>query len=405
MTAHRFPALGFDPAPGDPEALEVLGTDCVRLAGELADDADRVRILQRGVLWSGRAAEAFVARLEDLPRDLDRAAEAHREAGRALGTFDFALRSHQAVARDLEASAQEQQRLLVAAASQVAAADPGARTPAQCADDALQDVLRAAHRLRGQVLDDAALAERALRNATRHAPSPPGWFHRATSAVSSAVKRANRAVGDFVRDHAVVIATLAGVASKVSSALAVVAMLAGPIPILGQAVAAVASAGALVAAGVALAGHGALALYAGGSWTPVLLDAAGLLTGGAAKGVEAVGARVAVSRGLEMSPEAFDGLRGAASVLRHPGAAWTASAGATMTMPTLVTRTVAYQFDLAGAALGTFDLALTGALPAEAREAQERATERTEDLEGERRDLRVEGVGRRAGVERVGGGP
>lgn len=372
MTVHSFPALGFDPAPGEPDELERLGADCRGFASELSEDGRQVRALRDGFAWSGPAADAFRGRLDDLPRELDRSAEAYREAGHALAAFSAELRGHQMRASALEADAADLRRR----ADAEAAANPSAcatLTASGHSSDALTEVLASAHRLREQTESDAGRCNRALHHATRHAPPPPGWFSHALGEFTHFFTDLNAKVGAFVRAHAGEIANLANIASKISSALAVVAMLAGPIPILGQAVATVALAGSLVAGGLALVGHTALATYAGGSWTPVLLDAAALVTAGAGKGAEAVGGKIAAAKGLEMTEESFHGVRGALGVLRHPGAAWTAGASATMTFPTLVTRTVSYQFDLAGGALGTFDLAQSGQLGQEADEARHRA--------------------------------
>lgn len=375
MTTHVFPALGFDPVPGEPDQLEQLGASCNRFGAELDDDAQRVRELGAGFVWVGPAAAAFRGRLDHLPRDLERTAEAYREAGRALLLFSGALRTHQARARDLEAQAAEQRRR---------AADPalralqvgcpaGSLAPGASAESALAAVLARAHRLRELVLVDAGDCNRRLREATRHAPRPAVWFTHLVDLSTHVLTQAGATIGAFVRSHAGVIAQVAGVASAVSSALAVVAMIVGPIPVLGQAIATVAVAGSLIAGGIALAGHSALALYAGGGWSPVLFDAVALATAGAGKGVEAVGGKIAAAKGLDLTEQSFHGVRGALAVLRHPTAAWTAGTTATLTFPSLVTRAVSYQFDLAAGGLGTFDLARSGQLPQESEEAKRRA--------------------------------
>jgi hypothetical protein len=335
MTGHPFPALGFDPAPGSCDALASLARDCGALGVELMEDGDQLRRIADGSAWRGAAADAFRHRLDDLPRDLGRAGDAYQQACSALSLFSLALADAQVTARALE------QRAVAGSSS------PDLHDSDQLAIEA--------ERLRDQVRADAAACGRALHDATRHAPQPPGWFHRLVDAGVHALSAVNQAVGDFVRAHADVIAAFAGALSKVSSALALVAMLAGPIPVLGQAVGSLAAGGALLTAGMALAGHAALAAYAGGSWTAVAMDGAAVLTGLGPRAVESAAGRVVEARGLELgettmpAPEAL-------AVLRHPRAGVAAMGTATMTFPELVTRTVSYQFDLAGGALGTVEL-------------------------------------------------
>jgi hypothetical protein len=364
VTTHVFTALGFDPAPGSTDALERLARHCSGFGRELADDAGRVRAVRDGGLWTGSAADAFRHQLDEVPRDLDRAGDAYHLAGAALARFSAALAEHQVAARSLEQQAQAVTRLLDAAP---------ADHPAASHERDL-DALRAeAARLRNRVLADARGCRAALQDATRHAPRPPGRFHRLCSEAGRLAHDLDRAVGDFVRDHAAQIAAIAGIAAKTSSALAVVAMLVGPVPVLGEAVGGLAATGALMAGGVALAGHAALAVWAGGSWTPVLLDAAALVTGAAPRGVERVAGRVAASRGLDLGGEGAPTMRAALAAVRHPSRSLEAGAQATLTFPRLVTRTVSYQFDLAAGGLGVYDLAQAGRLPAEVGEARERA--------------------------------
>lgn len=364
MTEHRFPALGFDPAPGSCDALASLGRDCGALGVDLVEDGARLRSLADGSAWRGAAADAFRHRLEDLPRDLDRAGDAYQQACTALSRFAMALGEAQSTARALEH-----------------------RAAAMDLDDR-DAVILEADRLREQVRADAAACGRALHDATRHAPQPPGWFHRLVDAGVHALSAVNDAVGDFVRAHAGVIAAFADALSKVSSALAVVAMLAGPIPVIGQAVGSLAAGGALLTAGAALIGHTALAVYAGGSWGPVLMDATAVATGLGPRGVEAAAGRVAAAKGIELG-EAGMRTPEALAVLRHPRAGLAAMSSATMTFPQLVTRTVSYQFDLAAAGIGTVDLARIGRLPAEVREAAARGREAQDELDAEAGDPRL----------------
>src|SRR4051812_26313215 len=81
-----FPALGFDPAPGDPEALRASAAAVDVVGRSLSTAAGSVAGLDAG--WTGDAAAAFRARLGQLPRDLGLAATAHSATARTL--LDYA---------------------------------------------------------------------------------------------------------------------------------------------------------------------------------------------------------------------------------------------------------------------------------------------------------------------------
>ena len=110
-----------------------------------------------------------------------------------------------------------------------------------------------------------------------------------------------------------------------------------------------------------------------------MLDVMGLASGLGPRLVEKVATRVVASRGLEAVAEG-PGFRVGLGVLRHPVTAVRSGASATMNLPTLVTRTVAYQFDLAGAGLAIPDLAAAGEVPGRVREARAAADEVSREL-------------------------
>ncbi len=380
MTVHSFPALGFDPAPGEPAELDTLGADCARFAAELADHAQRAAALRDGFVWNGEAATAFRHCLEHVPQDLGTAGEAFAQAGGALRAYGDLLRQNQLAATDLERLAAHHRRVADDPTAQVLAPGdlPGTPTPAQQALDTLGELQSRGHSLHDKVLGEARHCNRVLQDATRHAPRPPGWLAATLGDLGDFCKGVNEALGDFVRKHAGLIAELAALASKISSALATLAMIVGPIPVLGEAVGSVAFLGAMVAGTVALVGHGLLTIYAGGGVAPVVFDAVALATTAAPHGVQSGAARLAAARGWELGTGEAMGVRTALGTLRHPGAALAQGAKAELTFPALVTKTISYQFDLAGGALGSYDLAV--GLPtvvAEAEEAQHRADEIT----------------------------
>lgn len=369
MTVHSFPALGFDPAPGSPDAVAGLSRDCGALSRALIEDSSRVRALADGGMWRGEAADAFRHRLEDLPRDLDRAAEAYGMACGALARFSISLLEAQHASHALEQRAAS------------ATDDTGKAAVARDADT-----------LRSQVQVEADLCARVLHDATRHAPHAPSWFSRMVDTGVRLVQEVNRAVGDFVRKHAEVIAGFAAALSKASSLLSLVAMLAGPIPVIGQAIGSLAATGALIAAGGALALHTALAVYADGPWSAVVLDATAVALGLGPRGVEAAAKPIVAARALAGGEElgaVSMSTREALAIVRHPAAGVARMSDATMTFPGLVTRTVSYQFDLAAGAVGTVDLAQLGRVREELQEAGERGRREQERVEAADGDPRL----------------
>jgi hypothetical protein len=107
MASYTFPALGFDPAPGDPDAVEAVARDCLRSAQDLGADADLLKLLTGHIDWQGEAADAFTAHPAQLHDDLARASEAYGGTGSALTVYAADLRQAKLEARRLEEEAGE----------------------------------------------------------------------------------------------------------------------------------------------------------------------------------------------------------------------------------------------------------------------------------------------------------
>jgi hypothetical protein len=101
MPVREFPALGFDPAPGEPASLDALGHDVARHARSLAAGSQRAATI-RATGWVGQAADAFAADIAPLPGDLDRAADAFGMVTSALGAYAHELEAAQRHADTLE---------------------------------------------------------------------------------------------------------------------------------------------------------------------------------------------------------------------------------------------------------------------------------------------------------------
>ena len=247
-----FPALGFDPAPGDPAALTAAAESLEGVRSIAADAGVAVARLDTGG-WAGEAGDGFRSRIAPLPADLDRVARAHRRAAATLAGYGAELRGRQRRAAELEARAAELRRLLAAAGP--VAAGPAAAGHAAAVEQQLAGVLADARRLRAEHVAAAAAAARALRDATDPPYERPGRLARAVGTVRS-----------WVRDHAEDLAHVATVLRGVSAALGTVSLVPGMHFLAPFAIA---------AGGAAVAIDVAVRVAAGrGSWTGLALDAA-----------------------------------------------------------------------------------------------------------------------------------
>jgi chromosome segregation ATPase len=115
-----FHGLGFDPAPGDPDAVVQLiaqytavaealaGVDpALRRAGELSED------------WHGMAAGKFRQRLRDVPSDVDSQERLLRRAVEVLGRWADVLGANRRLAEELDARAVRLRRRIEAATDEV----------------------------------------------------------------------------------------------------------------------------------------------------------------------------------------------------------------------------------------------------------------------------------------------
>ena len=110
MSTRSFPALGFDPTPGEADAVktlmlqlataaETISTTLPRLeeAAKITDDSE----------WGGSAAEEFSDHGDDLPQGLGKGGEAINAVTSALSAWFGKLTTNQARADVLEAAAKK----------------------------------------------------------------------------------------------------------------------------------------------------------------------------------------------------------------------------------------------------------------------------------------------------------
>ncbi len=244
MASRAFPALGFDPAPGDPAALTDAATSLDAVSRVAADTgASAARLDSSG--WTGDAGDGFRRRLAPLPADLDRVARAHRAAAAALSGYGAELVGRQRRAATLEARAAEVRAAELRAAELRVAA----------ADGPFAQVLGEARRLRAEHEAAAAATAAVVRTATDPPYERPGRLARAVGTVRS-----------WIRDHADDLTQVSTVLKGVSAVLGTVSLVPGlhflaPLAITAGAAAATLDVVVRVAAGR-------------GSWTGLTLDAA-----------------------------------------------------------------------------------------------------------------------------------
>lgn len=207
MTAAWPHDLAPDPAPGEPAELHAAARAAGRTARQLWDSAAALRsVAADDALWTGTAAAAFRGRLGGLPADLDRAARALADVERALAGYATFLDDAQARAR------------VLAAQWRAASAAPAAGPPAAVRDPA--EFFVRADALAGEVYEASRRAEAVVRRAAAQAPKDPGWLGQFARTV-------DRAVGNFVKQHAQVIRVALAVLTVVQFAVGPVAPVSG----------------------------------------------------------------------------------------------------------------------------------------------------------------------------------
>ena len=308
MPRREFPALGFDPAPGDVRALATSSGEMQsvgRAFGRARADLDSLD--SSG--WTGAAGDGFRARLENLPGDLDLAAAAHATASKALEAFGAGLADRQRRADQLEGAAEQLQRQHREAISTVngirssragngsaeVSALPGeyqaATSRAEALEEELARVVAEARRLHGEHQSAARSAAQAIRAASDPPYRKPSGLSRALSAVRR-----------WITHHADALAEISTVLTGLSAVLGALSLVPG-LQFLAPL--------AMLAGGLALALDSAVKIAAGrGSWKTIALDAAltAVPAGPVARAIKAVpGVNPAVRAANRAIPAAVKG--------------------------------------------------------------------------------------------------
>ncbi|HEY0397356.1 MAG TPA: hypothetical protein VGF00_03145, partial [Acidimicrobiia bacterium] len=126
----KYPSLGFDPLPGDPEVANALRHDAEIFGQRMTEQANILRRLAHREGWQGEAADAFAAHLDTLPGDLEHCGNAFGDLALALGNYytEFNLAKKQV--DDLERRAAEAQQKL--AGADLAFSAPVIQAPGDC---------------------------------------------------------------------------------------------------------------------------------------------------------------------------------------------------------------------------------------------------------------------------------
>lgn len=188
-----FPALGFDPTPGEADAVQTLMLE-LATAAELVNATlprlqDAVRLADDAE-WIGDAAEEFSDHGDDLPQGLSKGGDAINAVAKALTSWHSTLVANQAQADVLEAAAK---RLKAKLATFDECDDESTAVSTQ-----LAKVLDDAHRLEARHLKAAnatADAIRAGKDGDPFKPENDAWYVQAFDGVAVAADGVSLATG------------------------------------------------------------------------------------------------------------------------------------------------------------------------------------------------------------------
>lgn len=216
-----------EPVPGSPDVLDGLARGCRLAAIALRADVALLRGAIQVDGWTGPASRAFAATVRGLPRDLDRAAASYDAVGRILTGYAAELREAQRRGR---AAAAERERANADLVFGVALGH-GATGPELLAELARRNaererLLAAADReldvARTRAAAAASRAARRILAAAGDAPyDRPGLLSRLADGA-----------GDWVEEHAEVLAALSQTLAIVSSVAAMMSAVPALTPVL-----------------------------------------------------------------------------------------------------------------------------------------------------------------------------
>jgi uncharacterized protein YukE len=287
----NWPGLTFNPAKGDLHTIESLAYDVKTVGDEL--DEMREMLLSIGKtdgVWDGEAAKNFQEKVGELPKYLKQGHESMTACSKALQGWHDQLQTMQQRAKGLEDQALEARNRLdqknqavdrvnvkIEGAQFRQLTEQEAKALSEEADSAsaaakdaaadLKKIIEEGEALRKSWEEQAAKAEKAIREASENRPPDISIWDK----ITGGLKGAWDGFKNFLIDNADLFSTI-------SSALAAAALVVNVVPVFGQAASAILGAGSVAFAGAAMAGH----IMGGASPLKIGLDALGLIPGGKA---------------------------------------------------------------------------------------------------------------------------
>ncbi|MGH3760780.1 hypothetical protein [Actinophytocola sp.] len=163
MRAQAFPALGFDPAPGDTGAVTELAASYTKVGSLVADAQGLMGQAAAGAPgWTGTASDGYRAKAGELPAPLATTASAMRDAGAALDGWAADLGAMQVTADDLEAQARRARNRLEQANADAAEVNSAILPPDPRVREGVLEAIRRAVEAAQAELDAVRQAARRL---------------------------------------------------------------------------------------------------------------------------------------------------------------------------------------------------------------------------------------------------
>lgn len=296
MATYSFEALGFNPAPGDPDAVMSLARECARAGRDLQDGAAQLAGLGDPGIWEGEAAERFKDRAQRVRADLEVSGGACETVASTLIGYADTLRDAQAQAHraandaaDARARAQrfatDVQRL-TAALTTIGPDGDGmadlfeglqvAQRQRDWAEEDYRTAMQRASAVREWVEEVGATAARTISGieAPYHRPRR-NLVQRATGWVADTAENAGSALNRFVDAHTDVLREISSGLKAVSAGAGLLSF----VPVLTPIMAPIATA----TAGTALALDVTLVATGHGNWQQVAVDGALMALPGAGR--------------------------------------------------------------------------------------------------------------------------
>ncbi|MQA87500.1 MAG: hypothetical protein GEV03_23470 [Streptosporangiales bacterium] len=242
--AREFPALGFDPAPGELGAVDRLQQRFTAVRTALAETQTTLQgVTSSAGSWQGQAADAFHGVVGELPPYLEAAATSMTSAANALAGWHADLAAMQRRADHLEAEAAEAKREIEQARSNPALPALGGLDPtllvdgeAQRAQAALEraeekyeEIKERAERLKDEHEDLAEETADKIKAAKDQAPEEPGFFDRVGDILGAPARLADQ----LIRDNANAIAGYGNYLGDASAILGGLGLVAPPLGVAG----------------------------------------------------------------------------------------------------------------------------------------------------------------------------